>query len=69
MLAKHAHRKDTQKRRIIQKATQRINDIANNLLNHYRVSNQDVADVGDSEKRTSELLCCLVNEVLSEKRA
>lgn len=56
-----------QKRRIIQKATQRINDIANNLLQHYRTNKGEVVQTND--RQTAELVCCLVNEVLSEKRA
>mgnify|MGYP000411578755 CR=1 FL=1 len=58
-----------QKRRIIQHAIQRINDIANNLLTHYRKVKQQMEEVIDDSTISPELIYCLSNEVISEKRA
>ncbi|MFO0319165.1 MAG: ATP-binding protein, partial [Neisseriaceae bacterium] len=50
----------------LRNAANRINDIANNLLNHYK---PDTSDVRIEDKKVPLLLSGAIKEILSEKRA
>ncbi|ODN42867.1 hypothetical protein BGC07_07945 [Piscirickettsia litoralis] len=68
-MTKDVEKLPEEKRLLIQQATQRINDIANNLLNHYRAYQAKDIDTNHSDNMSPELLFCLLDEIVSEKRA
>ncbi len=67
LLKKNVASLPEEERDIIRSATQRINDIANNLLN--RKKEKDLGEVSTSNKTSPELAAILMENIVSEKRA